>query len=604
MATKLLNQRIKDIVCYRKSQSMDDVLPTLQDIEKTHILYVNAHFKPFCAIAFEYHKVQASSGVPNLGATITFSLPTFGDFFFDMVAYLRLSAANANLRVSPSRVLGNPNFGVDNPDTGISFALVDAFGNVRTDLGTTAGSYVSYQNLVRYCEYPGNRVFKYSKFSVNGNILDEYWDYTSAMLQKFTIPPNKVAGYNRLVGQENPLTGYSGPIQSEITDHQGVNGPAQLIASQYANLQDYCREVRSIVNGPQTPKLVQPALEIWHKYKFWFNEDVRLAVPAVSIPYGQRFITMDLQPQENLIFEFSNLYVKTTTSTVDDASHTASRKITYTPIVPDDRQISDLKIEAFELYVNNIFVNTEIHDIFIERIGFSLIRVYRHQVANCTSAGANSVKLEQLKWPIEYMFVGVRPTYNISAANPNQWRDWHRMTYNIDAQYDLKYDIEQVDAASPFTDYHETTSDFVVPPSYTIPVPTVDSVTITSHSITIFDNYGSTFFNSYLPLQYGGPAINTPEDIGALMVNFAIYPRSYQPSGHFNLSRARETFINFVSRFISPTNSADLIVVAIAIKEASRKQEAMVLQSTCSNAFMNQHEIVQPPSPCMIDLAF
>ncbi len=44
MATKLLNQRIKDIVCYRKQQNMDDVLPTLQDIEKTHILYVNAHF--------------------------------------------------------------------------------------------------------------------------------------------------------------------------------------------------------------------------------------------------------------------------------------------------------------------------------------------------------------------------------------------------------------------------------------------------------------------------------------------------------------------------------------------------------------------------------
>ena len=47
MATKLLNQRIKDIVCYRQKQGMDDVLPTLQDIERTHILYVNAHFNRF-----------------------------------------------------------------------------------------------------------------------------------------------------------------------------------------------------------------------------------------------------------------------------------------------------------------------------------------------------------------------------------------------------------------------------------------------------------------------------------------------------------------------------------------------------------------------------
>jgi hypothetical protein len=240
---------------------------------------------------------------------------------------------------------------------------------------------------------------------------------------------------------------------------------------------------------------------------------------------------MDLQPQENLIFEFPNLYIKKTVTAVDDTNHTASRKITYTPVVSVDRQITDLKIEAMELYVNNIFVNTEIHDIFIERIGFSLIRVYRHQVANVTSAGANSVKLEQLKWPIEYMFVGVRPVYNVSAANPNQWRDWHRFTYNLDGVYDLKYDIEQIDTANPFTDHNETTSDFVVPPSYTLPLPTVDSVTVTSHSITIFDNYGSTFFNSYLPLQYGGPAICTSEDIGALFINFSLYPRSYQPSG-------------------------------------------------------------------------
>jgi hypothetical protein len=566
MATKLLNQRIKDIVCYRKQQNMDDVLPTLQDIEKTHILYVNAHFKPFCAIAFEYHKVQASSGVPNLGSTITFSLPTFGDFFFDMVCYIRLSAAHANFRTSPQRVQGSETFGVDDASAGVAFALVDAFGNPRNDLGSQAGSFVSYQNLVRYCEYPGNRVFKYTKFSVNGNILDEYWDYTSAMLQKFTVPPNKVNGYNRLVGQEVPLTGYTGPIQSEVSDSQGQSGPTALLTSQFTNqMQDYCREVRSIVNGPQTPKLSQPALELWHKYKFWFNDDVRLAVPAVSIPYGQRYITMDLQPQENLVFEFPNLYIKKTVSAVDNSTNTATRRITYTPVVSTDRQISDLKIESMELYVNNIFVNTEIHDIFIERIGFSLIRVYRHQVTNVTSSGANSVKLEQLKWPIEYMFVGVRPSYNVAATNPNQWRDWHRMTYNVDAQYDLKYDVEQVDASSPFSDHHETTSDFVVPPSYTIPVPTVDSVTVTSHSITIFDNYGSTFFNSYLPLQYGGPAINTPDDVGALFINFALYPRSYQPSGHFNLSRARETFINWVSRYISSTNAADLIVVAIAI---------------------------------------
>ena len=46
MATKLLNQRIKDVMCARKRAGKADITPTLVDLERTHILYVNAHFKP------------------------------------------------------------------------------------------------------------------------------------------------------------------------------------------------------------------------------------------------------------------------------------------------------------------------------------------------------------------------------------------------------------------------------------------------------------------------------------------------------------------------------------------------------------------------------
>ena len=39
MATELLNQRIKDIMCYRaKTMPQADPTPTLVDIERTHIL--------------------------------------------------------------------------------------------------------------------------------------------------------------------------------------------------------------------------------------------------------------------------------------------------------------------------------------------------------------------------------------------------------------------------------------------------------------------------------------------------------------------------------------------------------------------------------------
>ena len=82
MATSLLKKRLHLIESARRADpSITDSTPTLVDIEKTHILFTNAHFKPFAAIGFEYNKVRASSGSTNLGSTVQFSIPQFGDFF-------------------------------------------------------------------------------------------------------------------------------------------------------------------------------------------------------------------------------------------------------------------------------------------------------------------------------------------------------------------------------------------------------------------------------------------------------------------------------------------------------------------------------------------
>ena len=78
MATELLNSRIKDIMCMRAKQGFADPTPTLVDIERTHILFVNAHFKPFAALGYEYNKVRANTGVAQWGSSIQFSIPQFG----------------------------------------------------------------------------------------------------------------------------------------------------------------------------------------------------------------------------------------------------------------------------------------------------------------------------------------------------------------------------------------------------------------------------------------------------------------------------------------------------------------------------------------------
>jgi len=607
MATALLNQRIKEVMCARTRAGKDDPTPTLVDLERTHILYVNAHFKPFAAIGYEYNKVRPQSGNPTLGGGVTFSIPQFGDFFHDMVCRVRLSAFQGVAGLPPLQANGGP-FPLDGgAQTAPFYNIVDPCGKqlVAGSRGVTpVQSQVQYQNFVHYCEYPGNRLFNRVKFDVNGNPLDEYDTMVPTMLEKFCTPPNKRIGHDRLVGQETPLTGYGGLCCATVTDADTLtsttwNTPsnitkftegqsnstvglfnagatlAGIAGTDVANVAlnavipqiDISRKLNQIVNGPQTPKPEQAPLEIWNKLRFWFNDDVRLSIPSVSIPFGQRFITIDLAQQSVLTYEFPSIYLETIT---DDGAN--RRTYTYTPIFQRFGMTS-VSILKMELYINNIFVNPEIHDIYIKRIGFSLIRVYRQQSQQTNQESGDEKLLSQLKWPVEYMFVGLRPTWNVkditttgtlvTGGNQNQWRDWHRLTRMVDAKCDEKDQAFTANTGAPLS--AGTSVGKVIPDRYYLPVPSVNSMSLIAHGISIFDDFTDKFYNQYIPYHYGGPSLMTPDDVGALFVNMALFPRSYQPSGHLNVSRSRETYLKWTTSYISSKTPADLLVVAVAL---------------------------------------
>lgn len=94
---------------------------------------------------------------------------------------------------------------------------------------------------------------------------------------------------------------------------------------------------------------------------------------------------------------------------------------------------------------------------------------------------------------------------------------------------------------------------------------TLDTVTIKAHGINIYDNFPTKFFNAYTAYHYGGPNINTPEDSGVCFIPFCLYPGTYQPSGHINVSRAREFYINYTSSVCSSNTECSLVVLASAI---------------------------------------
>jgi len=548
LANQVLREQITDIKARRTAAGEADVNPSLADLERTHVLFVNAHYKPYVAIAFQYFKVSANN--VTLGSEVSISIPQYGDFFADMVANVVIRA----------------------PSTSVDGATADD------------GDVVLY----RHCDYPGERIFDEVRFEVNSNPIDSYTSESYVLHRQFCVPTDKIVAWNRCMGQERPSEGKPFLVQ--------VKGSPPTEA--YSKTQVY--------NGYQTLKTQHQDLNLWVPLLFWFNTDVRLAFPSVSVPYGQRFITFRMTQASNLYRAICN-----------PGANTSMLNPT----------LSTPQISTFDLYINNMFVLPEVHDIFIDRVAFTLVRVHRRQTQNLNKS-SDSIHLVQLKWPIESLMFGFQPTvnrksntnvigYNNQAAvNSGDMDDWHRYGQIVNTEM----------LSSSVRGY---TGDLHVKSQ----VAHITKLQLQAHSVDLFSEFPAQFFNSYIPYQFGGSQITAPTDPGLYFYTFALHPGQYQPSGHFNVSRARELYLNYTSSFINSdaASTATFFVQAKAINfllvsEGScslfpvgygrplhnghfynqnwRQQGATMSQGICSNAFMNQHEVVFPPSPCMIGLAY
>lgn len=573
MATALLHDRLDKIWKAKKANNpgaADDdvsVLPSLIDIEKTHILFTNAHFKPFAAIGFEYHKTNPTSGNTTLGSTIQFSIPQFGDFFHDITFHAILT---------------------------------------QPTLASTA-TLAQDGPAMRWCTWPGERLLKKVQQEVNGNPLDEYTLHATVAHREYRVAPNKLTAWKRCVGQEEPIDGY---VRQANWANNGLSPEAFRVGSK-------------IYAGNQTPSGQKTgSLELFVPLLFWYNKDVRLAVPSVAIPYGQRFINIELASAAEMV----GMYPR-------GAGTWASPGGTLT----------DPTLTTVELYINNIFVNPEIHKIYIKRVGFSLIRVHRQQILPLNGLTASAeFQLVQLKWPVEYLYVGAKikdyfsPTTDaLKRQHLQHWDKYGVCTetsYNVPGQKVHKEMAFVPDATglltlgvaasgantasaaltgTALTGQIVTAGDLLYINSkwYTVVVGvaagaavtgisvqtltndgatvastaiaaaskqltlqgtelaadvwtnTLDSVGIRAHGVDLYKEYNQLFFNAYTTYHYGGPNINAPSDANSLFITFSFYPGTYQPSGHINVSRAREFFLSYSSAYFGANNVAGLLIV-------------------------------------------
>lgn len=87
-------------------------------------------------------------------------------------------------------------------------------------------------------------------------------------------------------------------------------------------------------------------------------------------------------------------------------------------------------ITSMNLYVNNIFTHPAVHDLYIKRIGFYLVRIHRRQKQAMNQSDLNLL-LNNFKFPIEYIYVGIVPDENtIGQYQATDWCQFSKVTHN------------------------------------------------------------------------------------------------------------------------------------------------------------------------------
>jgi hypothetical protein len=374
--------------------------------------------------------------------------------------------------------------------------------------------------LYRFCAYPGLRLFTRVSLFSDETLIDDYVRDEAVFYNKFRIPADRRAAWVRGVGQAEVRT----------AEYQINNGRTGVYAYK---------------DGLQTPRFHHPAQDLWVPLQFWMCADAANALLNDFIQNTQRKIVAELAPVSDIIKAFD----MTTGAPL--------------PLTPSGSFALNI-----DLYVNGIHVNPEIHDLFAAQVGFSLIRVHRRQWKTLTTPASGPVLLDQLKYPAEYLYVGVR-----DKAHAQDFDAWHLFGRKKERTADERLSIPAViwgssGAQLAYFDAQEADSF----------EPLVRELQLSAHGINLYPSPPASFFNAYAPQRYPAEtSIVASADASAYLVPFCLYPGKSNPSGYYNLSAGRELYLNCQAEGVSVTRPAELVVTMSALNFLVRKGDKVHL---------------------------
>jgi hypothetical protein len=563
MATEYLNNRLKLLVKRNRENNIsssstnllqsESWIPDINSISKSHMIFIDGSYKPFVASGFEYNKISASGQV-QFGSRVSFTLPVFGDFINDCVVHIKLSELSVK----------------------------------------------NNKDKVRYVSLLGHKILKQIEFKVNSSVLDTITSDDYNAYYQFHVQPHKKIGWLRNMGQEIP----------EVATLTG--DPAF----------DSFKEYRMIGDGNQTFKQKHDKIELWIPLLFWFK-NVNNALPSFAIPYGQTDINIDISPISELIGyadyggggEFNHTVINSMELYMNniflqpEIVKIFQSKFGFSLIRVHTRHTEVLKTSARNVLLSQLKWPTESIYVAFRPLSNLTLSQQWHKSSQLT---LNTIKMPVVAKNINLISNVVG---NVSTSNTISFVYVSGIVIDINVNYYDNYDLVITSGTGYLPNdvarniynitgntgganggihsivgtwndlFPDTSTTFdlfkrelaINDAQYYKESPTITDLEVIAYGITIFQKSSESFYNSYLPYRFGD-RMNTPTDRGWYLINFNYLPGEHQPSGHLNLSRAREFYLNYNSNTISNDNKTELIVLCDAINFLVVKNGTAVLR--------------------------
>ena len=148
--------------CVKNSKAIHQ---TVNEISKTHKMYIGACYKPFVSMAYSYLKINEKEGSQAFMNEITFTIPQNGTWIGDMVLHVKLSGLRAK----------------------------------------------DQRDKVKYCAMLGHRLMDRVEFLINNTAVADYTSETYNKFFQFHVKENKKNGWLRNIGHEIPNLAYMTP---------------------------------------------------------------------------------------------------------------------------------------------------------------------------------------------------------------------------------------------------------------------------------------------------------------------------------------------------------------------------------------------------------